>query len=238
MEKKIKINIKYTVKDIKAYSFARTISKPLNKILLIISSLIAVFYLVLISLVFFISQGDESIILFTLFLSFFIIFFMNLLVAIIPFVIFYISTLNNYRKSKLMEKLQCLEINYEEMSMHSLSGNFSIKWNDIYRVQELKPCFLIFISPYKSILLPRRCFNNEAQLAEFKSILAEKMQKNKLKLKNYKIGKVSPDDDEKIEAIEPLKEFSQQTAKEEETELLNLCFSLSKKDIIQMNYIR
>lgn len=235
MERNLRINVKYTLKDIKDFCFAKTLSKPFNKVFLILKGLVFILYIISIPVIILLPIQDKFFMLFMLFVSAIPIIIM-IGAAVLPFILFYFSQTNNYKKSKLMEKFQCFELNDEAITIFSSDSSFTVKWNDIYQIQELKPCFLIFTSPGKSFLLPRRCFSDEGQLNEFVGLFTTKLQKSKLKFKRYKLGKISPDAGE-IEIKKPSQEPIQQADQEKDTQLFNLSFSLFKKDIIEANFI-
>jgi hypothetical protein len=111
----------------------------------------------------------------------------------------YIICKNNFTKSKLLWNLECYNFSKNEIKTSSSNGTNTIKWTDIYKIQELKACFQIFLSPNKFFLIPRRCFSSTEELNTFCGIIISNLDKNNLKLKKYKLKYSSPDYCENID---------------------------------------
>ncbi|MFZ5987947.1 MAG: YcxB family protein [Bacillota bacterium] len=225
-----KILIKYTLKDIRAMSFARSYSGIFNKILLFWLGFLILVCIAFVPIIVVASAEDPEFLFILPLLALAILFFSG--IFLLPGTMAYLIQRNNYKKSKLLGELQCYEFNEEAVRISSSSGSFSLIWNDIFKVQELKPGFLIYSSPVKVFIIPRRCFTSQEQLDKFRSVLSSRVDKKKLKLKRYHIGKNSPDFGEVL-YTDPVEKTCEH---HEDDLLLELNFSLIRKDILSTNF--
>ena len=113
--------------------------------------------------------------------------------TLLPSFMLYLKQSSNFKRSKLLGLLQCFKIFEDRLEICSENGSFSLQWNDIYKVQELKPCIIIQSSPGKMFIIPRRCFCSQEQLELFISTLDSKVDKKKTKLKRYRLRNSMPD---------------------------------------------
>jgi hypothetical protein len=230
MDELLKINFKYTIEDIKSYFF----SKMFSRLSIKLSMIIFVFIFLLIFFATVIEINNNK--------AFQPTFFMETLIGIIIFscvwIIIYMffrsALIKNFHQSNTQKHIQSYIFMNEKITITSETGNFSIMWEEVYKIQELKPCFLIFTSPVKYFIIPRRCFIDSKQLALFYEIISSKLKKKKLKLKHYKLGKVSPD---LIEGSVP-SAVQQTNIISKDKQLFELHFSLTSKDVISMNIMQ
>jgi hypothetical protein len=225
----LKLYVKYTLKDIKEFSYAKASPGIFGVANIFIYVLLAMFLFVTILFLSLDMDSDFDFLLVIMMLPTIIVF---ICAAFLPRYLIYSIQKRNFIKSKSLNMLQCIEFKENGIEITSESGNFFVQWNDILKIKELKPCFLITIGPYKSFLLPRRCFESQAQLDLFFSIVQMKLEKKKLKLKRYRLKRSEPDRVE-IEILSPV-----ENAIEERTEpsLLKLDFNLTKNDLLSFNF--
>ena len=53
---------------------------------------------------------------------------------------------------------------------------FSRSWNKIRKFTETKSMFMLFVSPWKSIMVHKKVFTNEDEMNDFRDMLAEKIK--------------------------------------------------------------
>lgn len=230
MQNFIKVNVTYTLKDLKEFAHAKFYPGVIGKMYYIILGFILPISCISIVIADAIINSDRSL--------------LNLLpVTIIPFIVFsfivqapfllhYFTIKSNFKKSKLLNTPQCFEFGENNLVVSSSNGYFSVLWQDIFKVRELKPCFVIYISPLKYFLIPRRCLSSQEQLELLRDILKEKIDKKKLKLKKYPLGKISVDKDiQKYDEAESNVQIA-----EEEIPLFELNFSLTKEELLAVNF--
>jgi hypothetical protein len=230
MENSIKINVTYTLKDLKEYAYAKSYPGTLGRMYYLILGFIIPILFITIILAGAVLTRDTSLLI-TLPLTI-ISFTIFSLIVQAPFLLNYFTMKSNFNKSKLLNVPQCFQFNEDKLVLSSSSGNFSVLWKDIFKVKELKPCFVIYTSPIKYFLLPRRCINSANQLELLRNMFKQKIEKRKLKLKKYPLGKISLDKDIKI-----YNEAAQSTQiAEEDQSLLELHFSLTKEELLAVNF--
>jgi hypothetical protein len=138
----------------------------------------------------------------------------------------YLTQRYNFQKSKLLSNPQCFEFQDEGIKITSPIANSTIYRSDIFKIKELKPCFIIFISPLKYTLIPRRCFCAQEELILFRHLITQKMDKKKYKLKKYRLGKAAPDNEQSI----PFQPPNSSTVEPEGSPLLKVNIHLTKKE--------
>lgn len=230
MNNSIKINVTYTLKDLKAYVYAKSYPGTLGRIYYLSLGFIFPILFIIAMLAGSILTNDTSLL--TILLPPTISFAMFSLIVQAPFLLNYFTMKSNFNKSKLLNVPQCFEFEEDKLVLSSSNGTFSVLWKDIFKIKELKPCFVIYTSPVKYFLLPRRCINSANQLELLRNIFKEKIEKRKLKLKKYRLGKISLDKD--IEIYNETKQNVQIT--EEDQSLLQLHFSLTKEELLAVNF--
>lgn len=230
MENNIKVNIRLTLKDVRDFVFAQSYGSIFKKIGMIFPALL--FLLCIFSFVIVSSTDvakDMALVLFVSLIPVLII----AGISVVPVLIKYKYEKNNFIKSKLLQKLQCIELKDDAILFSSYGSNTCYKWSDIHMVCELKPCFLISTAPNKNIIIPRRCFNDAAQLNMFLDMLKTKIDKKKLKLKMYKINKFSPDYGETVSSQQSVEEPAEASSL---TPLAEVKFAFNKSEILGVTY--
>jgi hypothetical protein len=153
-----------------------------------------------------------------------------------PFLFLYLRHKTNFQKCKLLHNLNCVEVSNDRFTVKTLESSFSLPWEDIFKIEELKPCFMVYYSPYKINIIPRRCFVSQEQLDEFRNILRNNVQKKKLKLKSYKLKKSSPDFGEVVTAVEINRTQENEWTDEGENPEITIEYVPLKKDLLKINF--
>jgi hypothetical protein len=230
MENSIKINVTYTLKDLKEYVYAKSYPGTIGRMYYLILGFIIPISFTIIILAAAVLTKDASLLM-TLPITI-ISFTIFSLIVQAPFLLNYFTMKSNFNRSKLLNIPQCYELDEDKLVLYSTNGTFSVLWKDIFKVKELKPCFVIYTSPIKYFLMPRRCINSSAQLELLRNIFKQKIEKRKLKLRKYPLGKISIDKD-----IQIYNEAVQSTQLPEENQpLLELHFSLKKEELLAVNF--
>lgn len=226
----LKLYIKYTMKDIKACNFARVYSGALVKIKYFISLflVLAALYAILGTAYLF---SDDGVLLFIV-LAFV---FLLIVITFLPGILLYLIYMNNSKDGGLISILQCFDILDDRIIITSNRGGFTLLWSDVHKVSELKPCFMIYSSPAKIFLIPRRCFENQEQLNLFIKILKDHVDRKKLKLKGYRLKKSMPDSGEPFNT-EPTGQNGKDADSSGDNPILELKFSLIEKDLLSFNF--
>lgn len=230
----IDINIKYTERDLRDFCFAKTYSR-FGIIYIILYAVLLVPIIISMPLLLIFSFNTLKEYIPILILSFFPVIFLFLL-SLGPFLSLYTRHKTNFQKSKLLHNLNCVEVSNDRFTVRSLESSFSLPWEEIYKIEELKPCFLIYYSPLKINIIPRRCFVSQEQLDEFRNILRNNVPKKKMKLKSYKLKKSLPDFGEVVTFDEITRTQENEWADESEKPEITLEYSLLKKDLLKINF--
>lgn len=260
MENIIKLKVKLTPEDMKAYSSAIIKERKTSNIILIISLLMIIpLDIFNINAVLAAKSNSEAaqLIVYALSVNVFII-----AINVLPGYSIRLANKKNYNKSKLIQNARTYEFTDNKIIVSSSNGISNIEWDTIYKIVELKPCFQIFTSYGIASVLPKRCFNNAEQIKKLISLLYDKVPVQKLKLKNYDNNNIvfSPETANEAyeeEAVKPENEISEpesEAAKpkseiaeaeseavkpesEEGTEpLIEINFSFTKQELIEINF--
>lgn len=231
MRENLRINVKLNLNDLKKFSFSFSFNGILEKDSFpFISWSLLIGFVVLYVLISFALQ-----------ISFLIIPVMGIMLLLfkLSFTLFeaivtYLELKANYTKSNLQDSLVTYEFFETSLKITSHNGEIYSNWDDIDKVLELKPCFLITLSPTQKYLIPRRCFNSEIQLKEFTDLLELKISKEKLKLKKYKLEQEQQDlevstfnkENLELQDVQPLKSLVDVEFYPNEKEMLAINFRL------------
>ncbi len=115
-------------------------------------------------------------------------------------------------------------INDESSTEHSF-----IAWDDIYYLTEFASCFAIEISTTKKFIIPRRCFESEQQLRDFRSIVSTNIPISKWSLKGFPLGYSKPDakTDALSDALIPLPDKTDS--------IYSIVYQLDEKEALNLN---
>lgn len=236
MNGRIKLYVKFTLKDVRDFCISKVYRGTFSKILLIpYFILLGIVSITLLISLFTFQRAPELLV--------FVIGELLILVLIcsvfefLPYLIMYLAYRNNYKKSKSIRAMQCYEVSRESLVISSEEASTTIKWHELFKIQEFKRCFLIYQSSAKILILPKRCFESQEQLEEFRNILKGCVQREKLKLKNYKLTYSSPDYcDTDFEALNSGGEKSVEVNEDQKPEIM-FEVVLDKKEYIKFNFI-
>ncbi|WP_010246212.1 YcxB family protein [Acetivibrio cellulolyticus] len=235
MSGNVKVNIKYTLKDIRDFCFTKVYGSVFRKIFLALMALM-IFAGAVCMLAFFIFSPDPGFM--VVFAMFSILYLLIILVIVMmPFFTSYLILRNNFKKGKAWQSLSSVEFSKEEFTVSAIDGVAFHSWNEIYKVQEMRPCILIYLSFAKYYIIPKRCLASQEQLEELRNILQSSVQKSKLKLKKYKLTKSCPDFEEtengKVNATAT--ELIEDDCSESPELVLE--YSLEKSDLLYINFM-
>jgi membrane protein YdbS with pleckstrin-like domain len=232
MQDILSINIKYTLKDLKDFSFAKAGSGSRRAYFIICILLTVLIALGIATILLTFSDAEEM-------LGFIAIMIVPVFLiwgfALLPAFSTYLILRSSFKKSRLLGTLQCYRLFEDRLEIHSENGSFSLLWNEVYKVQEFKPCFVIQSAPGKFFLVPRRCFESQEPLDLFVNTLNSKIDKKKIKLKRYRLRNSRPDYEEK-KFNEDIAGQTAESANERGEPVIEVRFSLFKKDYVAMNF--
>ncbi|HPU41084.1 MAG TPA: YcxB family protein [Acetivibrio clariflavus] len=232
----VKLYIKYTLKDIRDICIEKVYGGILGKIFMAPFIIVLVIAAVTIPVSLFFLQREPEQLLDFISTLLFLVFILGFIVNF-PFVVIYLSYKNDYRKSKLWQSIQCVEVSKENLVISSEEGSRTMTWDEVDGVLEYRRCFFIHQSSAKIFVLPKRCFVSQEQLEEFRSILSSSLESNKLILKNYKLVHSCPDYcDTEFELKSSVLEKAAEGDNEQKTELV-LEVLLEKKEYIKFNFM-
>lgn len=185
MNENFKITVELTSKDVKEFCFYKVYKSIFRKIYLAVTALItlSVFYGICILLPHMINSSERiMLILFTVLPLLFIIY-----INISPVLTLYMIHKTISHKGNF----QIYEFTDESINVSALNSRYNLRWHDVFMIQELKSCFLIYYSPQNFFIIPRRCLDNNELTNKFYNTLVSRIDKNKLKLKRHKIRNIS-----------------------------------------------
>lgn len=175
IEIRLSINVDYN--DYKRFVLYHGRKTIIIEILFIIAAYVG-------TLVYLILSDDEL-----LDLSLFLLIMIPLGIITIAVVIFVLRQIALYRikriykSDKLFQKLQNYTINDTGIKMESESGNGTMKWDEVFRVDESKDSFLIYLSRIKALMLPKKFFDNDEQMKLFRKLVRFNMPSKKVKFR-------------------------------------------------------
>lgn len=79
----------------------------------------------------------------------------------------------NFKSASLSKYDFTYTINKNGIHVQSERGGRQYFWKDIIEATELNDLHILYISKAQSILIPRRFFNDESQISDFKEMLTE-----------------------------------------------------------------
>ena len=220
MQENLQIQVKITLKDLKAFSYAKAYSRIIDKVFLSFCFLMILLSVLVLFSSFVSGEGTQNI---QTFINSLIIFSA---LTVFPGTLQYLTHRYNYKKSNLLSNPQCFELQDDGINISSPKGNSKLYWNDIFKVQELKPCFIIYLSPLKYTLIPRRCFHTQEELTIFRETIIQKIDKKKRKLKKYPLGEIAPDH-EQTSNLQPTDGLTDDSS---DSPLMEVNYYLTKKE--------
>ena len=230
----VRINIKYRLKDIREFSISKVYSGVLGEIFLAFSVLSLSFLIISMTIILFLCFSEPYLLL-AVFPTYIFILLSICAIEFLPLLIVYSIRKNSFIKSKALQGMNCLDFSRENYKIYSAEGMSNLSWEEVYKIEELRLFFILYLSPLKMTIIPKRCFESQEQIERLKDILKFSMPRNKLKLKKYKFKKFSPDYGEvgfKNESATV--EESNETNTDENPEL-TLEFVPDKRDLLVTN---
>ena len=231
MQDILNVYVRITMQDLKAFSFAKKRS-GIYKIGFIISIIFTMLLLLgIVAIVLTFSNAKElQMTIILMVIPALLIWGFNLLPAFLT----YLKLRSDFEKSKLLGILQCYRFFEDRLEICSEIGSFCLPWNDIFRVYEIKPCFVIQPAPGKIFLIPRRCFNSQEQLDLFINTVESRVDKKRIKLKRYRLRNSKPDYGE-IKYQENISQTAD-IKNENGNPIIEVQVSLSKNEYLAMNF--
>lgn len=107
-----------------------------------------------------------------------------LILLLIPFVSLLtlrFAAKKQYESSKLMKSETETVINETGVSQSNKFGNTSVAWEDLYKVEETKSAFYVYIAKRQAFILPKRILGSEED-SMVKSLITKYMAPNKYRL--------------------------------------------------------
>ncbi|HEX9059419.1 MAG TPA: YcxB family protein, partial [Clostridia bacterium] len=141
----------------------------------------------------------------------------------------------NYEKSPLFKEPTCYEFCNEHIVISSRNSNAKVKWDDLFRIVELKPCFMIYTSSNKYLILPKRFLKSQEQLELLRSLFVDKINAKKLKIKSYPLKEITPYTDELFDTQEVMENIEEIDVSGDKS-LVEMGFFLEKGDVLSMNF--
>lgn len=191
MQKSTNVNVKLTLKDIKGFSVSKALQGKSIKLKLFGVVFFTIMFIFLITVIASVPPIDDLSIRMLLITVAVYLFFMAILFG--PILIIYLVESNNYKKSPILHHMNLYTLTDEGITLSSNSGVYNLKWSEISKVQELKPCFVITDILGKCYVIPKRCFDNEEHLNDYIRIMLSRINKSKFKLSAMKFNNFSPD---------------------------------------------
>ncbi len=152
--------------------------------------------------------------------------------APIPLLLEYVAHMQNFRQSPLLARTFHYKINSQGIGFLFDGGTCQCSWDDIIMVEEFKPCFIVSFGIDRYMILPRRCFSSEQEIAIFIGWVVKELEPARRQIMRYHIKpwekgiNVLPMED----TIEP------SPPNYDDNPLLELRFSLKGKDCLRYSF--
>lgn len=161
MNGELKIKIKIEFKDFLNFQFWISRKRFIRPFIYI------VFFLLLPSIISFLLYGSFSFLLGGAMLTPIIVF---LLLPIFLCITIYYSSKKSYENDPFIQKGHELTINSSGFTSISENSNTTLTWNDIYKYIESPKNILVYCSPTKAVIIPKRCLS-EIEVSDLKVFL-------------------------------------------------------------------
>jgi hypothetical protein len=97
------------------------------------------------------------------------------------------------QKSPILQETRVVDWGEEGFRVYTCQRMEFCRWEEVYRIEEYASGFYVRLSSLWMLPIPRRCFENTAQLSAFFELITTSVTANKLFLKNRPLGISSPD---------------------------------------------
>jgi len=102
--------------------------------------------------------------------------------------------LSHFRTDYSAHILRSYVLSEEGIMDESKTGYHILHWEEIFRLAEYPSCFILDnSSSVRTHIIPRRCFENEQQLRDFRSIVSSNLPASKWSFKGIPLGLSNPD---------------------------------------------
>jgi hypothetical protein len=101
----------------------------------------------------------------------------------------------NFRRDHCSLVLHVYSISAAGIMNQSSVEKSMLHWEDVHHLSEYSSCFVIEQSTTKKQVIPRRCFSDEQQLINFRSIATQQLPAEKYSMKGLSLGNISPDEE-------------------------------------------
>lgn len=226
MQESVKITVNLSRMDIKYFIFGEYYNRIKITLIVYIALDLLIFAFVipgLLSLIYWLQLAAVFLVLFILFLAF------NLLPALIR----YLRLISSMSKQNSFSQTNWYEFSKYMIMVTSQTESQTYYWNYLFKIDEYRAGFTIFLSPNQSVIIPKRCFTSQEQLDLFYFLITSNVSRSKLDLKKRKSYKLSPADADVIAPLEikPPSVFA-------EVPLAEISFKLTNSEFITYYYRR
>lgn len=97
------------------------------------------------------------------------------------------SSINAFKDNKLVKQTQRYIMSEEAVLVESDTGYSNIKWEDLYKAEEAKENFLLYLSKQQAYVIPKRYFEGQPQQLALMQNLLSKAPKPKQDKKSGQI---------------------------------------------------
>ena len=87
----------------------------------------------------------------------------------------YVGSKRSMASNKSLQELIHYRFTRDEIEAIASSSSGRMSWKNIYAAHEAGRNFLIFISRIQMYTIPKRCFDNEEQVASFRALLRDRL---------------------------------------------------------------
>jgi YcxB-like protein len=98
-------------------------------------------------------------------------------VCLIPDLYYRFFFVSFWRSPPYVREAVVLQVNPEGMVYHSDSVQATLKWHVYTHFVETRNLFLVYLSPQLYGVLPKRAFNDSTQMAQFRSLLRQTLDR-------------------------------------------------------------
>lgn len=175
-EKLLELEVKISEKDYIKFNYSH-ISKKMKGLKPFV--IFWVIFIIIIGVMGFQGLLEESF--FELYLPFFKFVSIIAIIIVLFWVLIRYSASKTYRSNKFIIEKNTYSFYNEGIFVKSESGEVTISWNKIYKVERIKDFYAIFISTVQVYVFPKRCFDEES-VEQFRTIMTNNLEKKKVKL--------------------------------------------------------
>ncbi len=186
MQETVQIDVRLSPKDIRYFVFG----EYYNRLKVFLISY-AVLNLIVLGIVIITSMSILDWLLFALVLliPFLILFAFSFLRPFVKYVFLAAA----YKKQKMYDYTLSYEFSDIAITVTSEAASQTYYWNHLFKIEEYRAGFYIYISPENYMMIPKRCFNNPSQLQRVYALMTTNVNESKLYLKKRPAAKPPSD---------------------------------------------